>query len=96
MKIKDMRIQGTSEETGKGLKDFYDAHFKENNEEIQGMNITTKIMFDRNFSREERNKLMCQIENEFSEVLSKHKDLVGIGGQGEWIYKNNANKELDK
>ena len=56
------------------------------------MNIITKIMFDGNCNREERNKLMCQIENEFAEVLSKHKELVGMGGRGEWIYK----KEDDK
>jgi len=62
------------------------------NKEIIGMNIITKIMFDGNCNREERNKLMCQIEDEFAKVLSKHKELVGMGGKGEWIYK----KEDDK
>jgi len=62
------------------------------NKEIIGMNIITKIMFDGNRNREERNKLMCQIEDEFVKVLSKHKELVGMGGKGEWVYK----KEDDK
>ena len=62
------------------------------NKEIIGMNIVTKIMFDGNRNREERNKLMCQIEDEFVKVLSKHKELVGMGGKGEWVYK----KEDDK
>jgi len=81
-------LQSTPEEVGQGLKDFYDTHFKEkDHKEIQGMNITTKIMFNRNYNRDERIEFINLIEDEFSEVISKHKELVGMGGRGEWIYK---------
>jgi hypothetical protein len=55
--------------------------------EINGMVISAKIMFDENLNHEQRNKIMCQIEDKFSEVISRRKNLVCLGGSGEWLYK---------
>lgn len=55
--------------------------------EIVGMDISTKIMFDRSYSQDERIEFMNQMEDEITEVINKHINLVGLGGHGEWIYK---------
>ena len=60
---------------------------KEKEKEIIGMIISTKIMFNDNLDSEQRKEIMCQIENEFSKVISKHQKLVDLGGKGEWIMK---------
>ena len=59
------------------------------NQEIIGMVISPKIMFNDSLNSVQQREIMCQIENEFSEVISKHKNLIGLGGKGEWIYRDN-------
>jgi hypothetical protein len=53
---------------------------------IKGMSITFKIMFDGDYDREKRIELMDSLENEVTSIIENHKELVSVGGKGEWIY----------
>jgi len=57
-------------------------------DEIIGMTISAKIMFHDEFDNTQRKEVMERIENEFVDVISKYRTLIGLGGKGEWIYKN--------
>lgn len=59
-----------------------------NTRDIIGMRIQTEIAFDKKPYAEEKNNLICQIENDIENVISKYNGLICFGGKGEWIYSD--------
>jgi len=55
--------------------------------DIKGMKITFNIMFDGDFDKEKRIQLMEQVEDEISDMIDNYKELIVVGGKGEWINK---------
>ena len=53
--------------------------------EIIGMAITSKILFDKKFNHNELNNIMNQIEDEFTKVIENHPELISSGGVGVFI-----------
>lgn len=55
------------------------------NNEIIGMVITSKILFDKKFNHEEFKNIMNQIEDEFTNVIKNHPELICADGVGVFI-----------
>ena len=53
--------------------------------EIIGMAITSKILFDKKFNHEELKNIMNQIEDEFTKIIESHPELICADGTGVFI-----------
>lgn len=53
--------------------------------EIIGMAITSKILFDKKFNHEELKNIMNQIEDEFTKIIENHPELICADGIGVFI-----------
>lgn len=59
---------------------------------IVGFRVSTEILIDENLDKEQRQALLCNIENEIADRLESKFNCKVIGGKGTSIYTDNENK----